>query len=570
MTREEKIPHWHCNKRWTDISKTKDALAILRSKDFEGKTWSEGKQSFYAIRLNKKSLSSSTNPRSTRAILGTFKFFGFAWTRNRKLLITQAGKEFINGESAKILKLQLLKWQYPNPFEAKGGVAPYTKTLRLFPFRILLRLLYDIGPVHEDELALYVWKIQNDSEEEIKHAEEGILTYRQLDEKQKRQKRGTDALYITNHEYEAHLRPYILATGLCQFDSKQRFLKICEDTTKEVKKILSEKVDAKTEWKDEVEWLEYYGNTKYSRPPREISLRLNPRTGVARGFCIKVTQNGRKSYGLSDENGVATFSLFEDQEFNLEVMRPGDGLIVFKGGYKIGAVDSEINVPIKEKLQPVVESIDVLLEKMKQLLSQGLDIEIRERLEMRAKFTGEVVEKRIMRYLRGARFEQLIYKLMKSLKTKVFDDVVWHGKVGKWGLPTPAEKVSEQTGKKLPDILAFAGSNLYVVETTLLRGRAQWEKPEAVSVPDHIENMITTFKDSKVSGLFIAETLDPNVEANLVARALNKGYRVVPIEVNDFFEVIKLLAKNPERDFWASYYDQLWNIHKRAATRKES
>lgn len=570
MPREEKIPHWHCNKRWTDISKTKEALAILRSKDFEGKTWTEGKQSFYAIKLNKKGLSDSTNPRSTRAILGTFKFFGFAWTLNRKLLITEAGKEFVNGESTKILKNQLLKWQYPNPFEGKGGVAPYTKTLRLFPFRVLLLLLHEIGPLHEDELALYVWKIQNDSKEEIKRAEESILNYRDLTEIEKRKRCESDALYITNHEYEAHLRPYIVATGLCEFESKQRFLKKCEEAANEVRKILSEKVDAKTEWKDEVEWFEYYGNTKYSHPPREVSLKLKPKSGVARGFYLKVMQNGRESYGLSDEDGVATFDLYDDQDFHLEVMRPADGFPVFKGDYEMKAEYSEISVPIKEKLQVISESIDDLLEKMKQLLSKGLDSEIREILQMRAKFSGGVMEKGQIRYLRGARFEQLTYKLLKALKPKVFDDVVWHGSVGKWGLPVPAQKVSEETGKKLPDILVFEGNNVYVVETTLLRGRAQWEKPEAVSVPDHIESMITKFKDRRVSALFIAEILDPSVETNLITRALNNGYRVVPMETNNFFEMVRLLAKNPAKDFWASYYDQLWNIHKRFATRKKS
>jgi len=570
LSREEKIPHWHCNKRWTDISKTKEALGILRSKDFEGKTWTEGKQSFYAIKLNKKGLSDSTNPRSTRAILGTFKFFGFARTLNRKLLITQAGKEFVNGEPTKILKLQLLKWQYPNPFEGKGGVAPYTKTLRLFPFRVLLLLLHEIGPLHEDELALYVWKIQNDSKEEIKRAEESILKYRNLTEIEKRKQCEADALYITNHEYEAHLRPYIVATGLCEFNSKQRFLKICEGVTDEVRKALSEKVDARTEWKDEVEWFEYYGNTKYSHPPREVSLKLKPKSGVARGFYLKVTQDGRESYGLSDEDGVAIFDLYDDQKFHLEVMRPADGFPVFKGDYEMKAECSEISVPIKEKLQVVSESIDDLLEKMKQLLSKGLDSEIREILQMRAKFSGEVVEKGRIRYLRGARFEQLAYKLLKALKPKVFDDVVWHGSVGKWGLPVPAQKVSEETGKKLPDILVFEGNNVYVVETTLLRGRAQWEKPEAASVPDHIENMITEFKDRRVSALFIAEILDPSVEANLITRALNNGYRVVPMETNNFFEMVRLVAKNPTKDFWASYYEQLWNIHKRFATRKKT
>lgn len=566
MTEQETL-HWHCNKRWTDVGKTKDALGILMSKDFEGKTWSEGKQALYGIQLKKRGLSDSTNPRSTRAILGTFKFFGFAWTLNRKLLITEAGKEFVEGNSTKILALQLLKWQYPNPFESKGGVAPYTRTLRLLPFRVLLGLLCDIGPLHEDELALFVWKVKNDTNEEIGHARENILNYRQRDEGHKRQLMERDSLYITNHEYEAHLRPYILATNLCYFDPDERTLGITERNMEKVRKILSEKVNVRIEWKDEAEWFEYYGNTKYFHPPEEIRIRLKPKSGVARGYCIKVTQNGRESFGLSDEDGIAIFSLFRGQELRLEVMRPTDGSTVFQSTRRIQV--TTVDVPLKEKLRAVKESLDEILEKMKQLLLKGLDNEMKERLAIREKLAGETADRRVMRYLRGARFEQLTYRLMYNFKTKVFDDVVWNGKVGEWGLPTPAQKVSEQTGKKLPDIIAFENNNIYVVETTLLRGRAQWEKPEAVSVPDHIESMIATSKDRKVCGLFVAEKLDQSVEINLVTRAVNKGYQVVPMEAEEFLQAIKLLAKNPEKDFWVSYYNQLWAIHKRNATRKE-
>lgn len=565
---KEKIPHWHCNKRWTDINKTREALAILESDKFEKKTWNEGKQSFYAILLNKKSLSGSTNPRSTRAILGTFKFFGFAWTKKKKLLINPAGKAFIHDDPAKILKLQFLKWQYPNPFEGKGIVAPYTRSIKLFPFRVILRLLYEIGPICEDELALFVWKMKNDNEEELKRVKKEIREYRKLSEEEKERLCETDPLFVTNHEYEAHLRPYILATGLCSFDKKQRLLKTNIEAKEEIERVLSERIAVKTDWKDEDEWFTYYGDVRYRYPPRMIKVELESRIGVAREFYLKAIQNSREIYGITDNTGSATLSLFDYRKFNIEVMRPSDGNVVFKGSREIEPSDSKVVIHIEEGLPTRIKSIDELVGKVNQLRSVGLDYELRNRLEMRKRITGEDVSRKLLRYLRGARFEQLVYELLLLFEKKVFDSVVWHGRIGEWGLPIPAQKVSKETGKKLPDILAFEDNNVYVVEVTLLRGRAQWEKPEAVSVPDHIEDMITVYKKKRVLGLFIAEKLDPSVETNLIIRAINKGYEVVPMEVNEFVDIMKLLDKTSLQEFWRSHYAHLWKIHRRTVTRK--
>lgn len=569
MSKPKEFPHWHCNKRWTDVDKTKEALAILESNKFEKKTWNEGKQSFYAILLNKENLSGSTNPRSARAILGTFKFFGLAWTKNRKLIISPAGKAFIHGDRSKILKLQLLKWQFPNPYQGKGIVAPYTNSLRLFPFRIVLRLLYEIGPLHEDELALFVWKVKSDSDEELKQAKKKIRKYRKLSEEEKVKLCETDSLFVTNHEYEAHLRPYIIATGLCSFDRKKRFLKLNPRAKKEIERVLSEGVKVKTDWKNEDEWFAYYGSIKYRYPPRMIKFELKSRVGVAGGFYVKIMQNGRETYGLTENTGCTNLSLFDYRKFNIEVMRPSDGKVVFKGSKEVKPRDSKVVIRIKKGLPARIVSVDELIGKINQLLSAGLDDDVRKRLEMRKRIMKRDVNQRFLRHLRGARFEQLVYELLLLFETKIFDSVIWHGRIAEWGLPIPAQKVSKETGKKLPDMLAFEGANVFVIEVTLLRGRAQWEKPEAVSVPDHIEDMIKFHKKKRVCGLFITGKLDPSVETNLVLRAMHKGYEVVPMEVSEFTDLMKLLDKIPSREFWRSHYNHLWKIHSRAVTRRE-
>jgi len=566
LSNRQELPHWHCNKRWTDISKAREALAILESPKFECKTWNEGKQAFYAQLLKKKGLSNSTNPRSTRAIMGTFKFFGFAWTKHKKLFVTSAGKEFIHGDILKVLKLQLLKWQYPNPFEAKGRVAPYTRTMKLFPFRLLLKLVKEIGPLHENELALFIWKIRSDEQSELDKSKREIMRFRKLSDDEKCKVHQSDFLFVTNHEYEAHLRPYILATGLCLFDDKRRLLSINKEAEDEVSRILGETVEIKTDWKGEEDWFEYFGDTKYYHPPAGIQFQLVSEKEPAVGVYVKVSRNGVETYGVTDTGGFVTFSLYENQKYMFEVILPKSGNILYRDSLVFGSDVRRLKIEIAKAPIRRKETIDEMIEKMRQLLKKDFDDEIKERLKMRSRIEKKEIDKKQLRYLRGGRFEELVYRLLNNFKGTVFNDVVWNGRVGEWGLPVPAQKFSEETGKKLPDILIFQNNDIYVVETTLLKGRAQWEKPEAVSVPEHIENTITEFKGRNVSGLFIAGELDSSVQVNLVTRAINQGYKVVPIEAEDFCRIINLLEAS-EKTFWKTNFDHLWNIHKRGVTK---
>jgi len=567
LVNKSKIPRWHCNKRWTDISKTQKALSILESAKFENKTWTEGKQAFYAILLNKSDLSSSTNPRSTRAILGTFKFFGFAWTKNRKLIITPTGKQFVHGDVSNILRKQLLKWQYPNPFEGKGNVAPYTRSLKLFPFRAMLKLLRKFGPITEKELALFVWKIKSDDRSELNRVEQEILNFRRLGKTKREKIRNSDPLYVTCHEYEAHLRPYIIATGLCTFDPKSRSLSTDPNAKLEISKILSESIEVKTDWKDEEEWFGYFGDTKYYHPPRKVELRFISKKGPGANIYVQVSRNKSKIYGITNHNGSAFFSLYENMKYKVEALCPKESKIFYKGFIVVKPSVNQITIKIGRAPLPEKETIEGLTEKVSQLLSKGLDDEIKERIEMRIKIEGKEITRKHLRLVRGGRFEELIYRLLNMFKNKVFDDVVWNGRIGEWGLPIPAQKVSQETGKKLPDILVFQNDHVYVVETTLLKGRAQWEKPEAVSVPEHVEDMISEFRDKKVLGIFIAGKLDRSVQINLITRAINFGYKIVPMEVEEFLSTVSLLNVS-KRDFWKANLDHIWNIQKRVSADK--
>lgn len=418
-----------------DISRTREALSILESK-FEGKTWSEGNQAYYAQILNKRSLSDSTNPRSSRAILGTFKFFGFAWTDQRKLIITPAGKKFVHGGVSHMLRLQLLKWQYPNPFEAKGAVAPYTSTLRLFPFRVLLELVLELGFLHEHELAHLVWKIQSDTKSELERVKSDIQAFRKLSDKERQKLCQGDQFFLTCHEYEAHLRPYMVATNLCSFDDRKRVLCITPAAKQQVRKIVSEKVEVKSDWIDEEEWFEYFGNIKYLHPPRSIELKLRSSKGPLTGVYVKVGQNGL--WRVTNDAGIASITLYEGQNYDIDVILPKDGRSVFRGSIRVMPSAHIVDLLIGAAPPTPTESVDVIMEKIHQLLSKGIDNELNQRLNMRSAIEKKEFDRKMMRHVRGARFEHLVYGLLNSFTGNVFDKVVWHGRVGEWGLPTAA------------------------------------------------------------------------------------------------------------------------------------
>ena len=85
--------------------------------------------------------------------------------------------------------------------------------------------------------------------------------------------------------------------------------------------------------------------------------------------------------------------------------------------------------------------------------------------------------------LRGAYFEYYAYKmLLKLLDLKVIDNVIWNGKIGKYGLPTQAP--GGKTGT--PDIIFTIDDTDYVLELTTIKSKSGQFAAEGSSVPDHI------------------------------------------------------------------------------------
>lgn len=140
--------------------------------------------------------------------------------------------------------------------------------------------------------------------------------------------------------------------------------------------------------------------------------------------------------------------------------------------------------------------------------------------------------------LRGAYFEYYAYKmLLKLLDLKVIDNVIWNGKIGKYGLPTQAP--GGKTGT--PDIIFTIDDTDYVLELTTIKSKSGQFAAEGSSVPDHIRLHKMNSKNNVV-GIFCAPVIHER-NTNAMQSILEQfDIKLHCITEKDFINV--LLTKN--------------------------
>jgi len=498
--------------------------------------------------------------KSIRVIKDEAQFFGFAYLdRSRKLVITKAGSLFVSsGNFKEVFKNQLIKLQLTNPAEER-----FTKEIRVFPFRTILRLLIDLDFLSQEEAGMYVFTMK--SQNELSQVEKKIIHFRSLSRHE--QEKASDNFKSTPTgrkllvlaPYVGYAWSFFEKSGLLHRDDGSD-LRIVKKKLNEVKMILEKfKNIEPCDFESEEEWFEYFGNPKHETPPQKSVIRvlLHDRRPVKDAF-IEITDAALGKSDFSDSKGEAVFFLYTEDKYTIRIFSPSDyGKPIEKAEIAHFQETLEFRIPIEITQQE--ETVSEILNKVKDLVSRGFDQELEKKLKILERRGVDLSGQE--KLIRGGRFEQLIFKILVLLSEEgVFDHVAWNGKEGKYGIPLPAQKISEESGKKLPDIIAQSGKTIFVVETTLLRGRAQWEKPEAVSVPDHVEDVISRSKGYTTIGIFIAEKIDKSVRDNLINRAISKGYKIIPFELEDFIAMVEIQEQSPA-SFWLSHIRHLWSIY---------
>ena len=155
-----------------------------------------------------------------------------------------------------------------------------------------------------------------------------------------------------------------------------------------------------------------------------------------------------------------------------------------------------------------------------------------------SKITG--IDKINDKSLRGAYLEYYVYKMLNILKNEnIIDDVIWNGKIGKYGLPIQAP--GGKTGT--PDLVFVIDDLHIVVELTTIKAKALQFSAEGSSVPDHIRlYKQETGKD--VAGVFCAPIIHERNTAAMKSIIAPYGIELHCITDKELVEI--LLTKDKE------------------------
>ena len=399
------------------------------------------------------------------------------------------------------------KLQITNPIINKD-----CENIYVFPFRFMLKLLLRLNYLDMEEIAYFLFKVRN--EDEIDMVVQEINNFRSLSI-------GKREVLIN-----AFKRTHIGNITLVKAPSSGYFMALCQitgivDKIRIAPKNLSKKIYALTindQFKDYVReilddkycraeiydfednlslWIDYIGNPEREFPPISVTIKND----TNEPFLIQVYKEGVCKYDdLIEKKGMLQFPMFVDECYSVKVIDVNEGVelksmdIIPNFDLRIFEIQTETtDIAYRE------ESIDEIgQEIIEHCASQNFSGKTLNYISTIDKVFGSnrVNDKS----LRGAYFEYYFYRLLsKLLDLNVIDNVIWNGKIGKYGLPVSAP--GGKTGT--PDIIFTIDNVDYVLELTTIKSKSTQFQAEGSSVPDHIR-LYKMNTEHKVVGIYCA------------------------------------------------------------------
>lgn len=457
------------------------------------------------------------------------------------------GKKLLITESEAVLK-QMEKLQITNPVINKD-----CENIYVFPFRFMLKVLLKVGYLDQEEIAYFLFKVRNEDEVDVIVQE--IENFRKLPiENREALINAFKSTHIGNITLvKASSAGYFISlchiTGIMdklKVNPNNRSgaiaaLKINDTYMGYVEELLNSKYQNTEvyDFEDNLQlWIDYIGNLARDYPPIDISV-INKANS---SFLIQVFKDGVCKYDdLIDENGVLQFPMFVNEQYDLKVIdiSMGEELETLN----IIPTFEQREYEIEGRLRNVVVSNQTLEYVAREIIEHceaanfaGKTLNY---LNTLSKVTG--IDKTSDKSLRGAYFEYYVYKMLSILKCeKVIDEVVWNGKVGKYGLPVQAP--GGKTGT--PDMVFTIDDLHIVVELTTIKAKSLQFSAEGSSVPDHIRlYKQETGKD--VVGVFCAPTIHERNTAAMQSAISQYGIELYCITDKELVDL--LLSKDKEK-----------------------
>lgn len=540
-------------------------------RNYSGTSWNEQKQNNLGVNLKKWGATKDGKNISSQAIrtlvASVPQYLGFLYINTEStpntICLTEAGmvlwhshkdalvkipnlvkgKDSLITTSNSVLK-QMEKLQITNPIINKD-----CENIYVFPFRFMLKVLLRVGYLDQEEIAYFLFKVR--SEDELDIIVQEIENFRKLPtENREALINAFKNTHIGNITLvKASSAGYFISlcqiTGIIEkikINPKNRegiisALKISNQYQDYVKEMLTTKyLYAETyDFKDNLQlWIDYIGNPLRNHPPIDVSISNK----TDNKFLLQIFKDGICKYDdLINQHDVLTFPMFVNENYDVKIIDILSGeeketICIYptfeQKEFEIEGHFNETTVKI-ETLEDIAKDI---LEHCETANFAGKTLNY---LNTLSKTTG--IDKINDKSLRGAYFEYYVYKLLSILKnSNVIDEVIWNGKIGKYGLPVQAP--GGKTGT--PDIIFIIDDLHIVVELTTIKAKSLQFSAEASSVPDHIGLYSRETKDN-VIGIFCAPTIHERNTATMKAAISNYGIALHCLTDN---ELIELLLNN--------------------------
>jgi hypothetical protein len=560
---------WHIPKR-SSIHQTIGAVHILSDSKFNGKSWTGGRKETFNTELKKWGLTEEGKPLSPsgrRTLEALFKYLGFIYINKSStpptLLVTDVGLDLVKHhpltqkfktlkevqknkkliKASPVVKHQMVKLQITNPIIREDCI-----NILVFPFRITLRLLLDLGYLDIEEIASILFQIR--AEDQYDYMKQRIQNFRSLPADQRRaeieQFKRTEegVLTLVKAPSARYFMSLCEGTGLCKVKrGKISTLHLVDGAEEEARNILTTFQGVRPfDFKENAElWIEYYGKPNRLNPPKMVTIAFtNP---LKEEKIVVIQKEGKVVDGetLGEDLDRMETPLFKNEEYHIEIYDCGTGTKIREDKFKIDETENALKIDIsKAEAQAVTnEEITEMIEELIQ--SGSLDNAYMNRLNIVSRITGLDIRGNL-NYLRGGRLEYLVYRFLHNLEEEgKLDSVVWNGNIRKYGIYQPAP--GGRPGKS--DIIFNIGEFTIVLEVTTIKDtRMQWNA-EGASVPDHITN----YKDknsgeSQVIGIFSAPSLHAQLVKNLTQHSKTDKIPILCYPLKELLELLQKLSRD--------------------------
>ena len=542
---------------------------------YDGTSWNPQKQNNLGVNLKKWGATKdgkNISPQAIRTLVASIpQYLGFLYVNTEStpntICLTEAGmalwykhkdelvkvpnlvdgKDLLITESETVLK-QMEKLQITNPIISKD-----CENIYVFPFRFMLKVLLKVGYLDQEEIAYFLFKVRNEDEVDVIVQE--IENFRKLSTENRESLINVfKSTHIGNITLvKASSAGYFIS--LCQItgimdklkvtpnnrDGAIAALKINDTYMRYVEEMLNSKYKNAEiyDFEDNLQlWIDYIGDPSRDYPPIDVSI-INKANS---SFLIQVYKDGACNYDdLIDENGVLQFPMFVNEQYDVKIIdvSTGDELETLAICPTFEQREFEIEGRLNNAVVANETVEDVAKEIMEHCAATNFAGKTLNYLNTLSKVTE--IDKTGDKSLRGAYFEYYVYKMLSILKAeKVVDEVIWNGKIGKYGLPTQAP--GGKTGT--PDMVFTIDDLHIVVELTTIKAKSLQFSAEGSSVPDHIR-LYKQESGKDVVGVFCAPTIHERNTAVMKSTIAPYGIELHCITDKELIEL--LLTKDREK-----------------------